>query len=92
MGGTDEKNICGLRVHKNNGEIHLHDDAKKLKFYNDQASFKTQMTEALTLLKKEDGLIKIKGKSKEDLFVIKDGNFFFLVIRGNGAVSKELSF
>jgi hypothetical protein len=74
MGGTSETTIGKLRYHVNNGNVHVHDDSKSLKFECKSESFKSQVNDALKLLK-EDGVVKINGLNN-DIILIKDGTKF----------------
>lgn len=69
MGGTNPVTINNQRLHLNNGEVHLHDDAKNLKFQMPQAEFKTAMQSALTELSGGDGVVAIPGSTPTILCV-----------------------
>jgi len=91
MGGSCEKKISGIRMHVNNGDVHVHDDDKKLKFETSVSDFKEEVEDALKQFKNKDGIIKITGNRCDDLYLLKDGNKtqIFLIER-KGCMKKEL--
>ncbi len=68
--------INGLRfqIYDTTGEIHIHDDAKGLKFIGDRKEFKEDFSSALKDLSKKPSTILIQGKSDEQLCLINDGS------------------
>jgi hypothetical protein len=89
MGGTNETTINSLRLHVNNGNVHIHDDNKSLKFECSGASFKSQCADALTTLAAEDGIFRLTG-SKDDMLLIKDGKKFNLCLIADKDMKSEL--
>lgn len=73
MGGLNETTINGLRLHTNNGEVHIHDDKRQLKFSASLDNFKEDVEDALKNLEKSEGSIKITGNTSNDLYLIKEG-------------------
>jgi len=93
MGGLYEEKIDGLRFHLNNGSVHVHDDAKRIKFTANPNDFKEQVQEAFKLLKNEDGLVKIDGTSKEKLCIIREnGTFTAIILEAIGIKQKLKNF
>lgn len=90
MGGSNETTVGGLRCHINNGEVHIHDDTKSLKFKADSVSFKTDVEDALTQLSKTDGIVKIDGTSKESLCLVQDGKNFFMFVTTDKGMKTDL--
>lgn len=88
MGGTNSDSINNLRFHVNNGEVHIHDDARSLKFVAKTKNFTSEVKEAINTLETTDGIIKIDGTSKEKLYLIKD-NKNLLVFIANDVDQKD---
>ena len=89
MGGSNETKCSGLRMHTSGGEAHVHDDGKGLKFSMDSADFKKEVEEAFSLLKK-DGIVEIKGHSRETLCIMRSGRNFDAFIKGNTSIKTKL--
>jgi len=91
MGGTNEDTIGGLRFHANNGEIHVHDDSRNLKFSALKDDFKEKLKNAFDILEDEDGIIKIDGISKEKLCICKENNITFAFIINDTDIKQKLN-
>jgi hypothetical protein len=87
MGGTNETTVAGLRIHHNNGEIHIHDDQKSQKFSMDERSFSHEITKALKLLKQKDTVVIIEGIGT-DLCLGKNDKDYFMALAGNTTVAE----
>lgn len=82
-----------LRCHVNNGEVHIHDDGRTLKFYMGADDFKKEVNDALDSLRRTDGVIPIKGKGTTELFIVsKDGDFSMFLHGGADCVHDLKSF
>jgi len=80
MGKTTDL-ISGLRFQKNdNGEVHIHDDARKLKFEMKDSDFKAKVEDALTQFKDNEGAIKIDGCGADLVLLKESGNINFMLI------------
>ena len=71
MGGNYETTINGLRFHENAGEVHVHDDAKGLKFVTDKNTFRQDYEDMVKDM--IEGIAWIEGKTKARLFIMKEG-------------------
>jgi hypothetical protein len=87
MGGTNETTIAGLRIHRNNGEVHIHDDSKSKKFCMGEKYFSNEVSEALKGLKQKDSVVSIGGRGA-DLILGKSGQGYFMALVGNTTVSE----
>jgi hypothetical protein len=94
MGGTNSETINGLRFHINNDEVHIHDDAKSLKFIAKKSVFSSDIDDAINQLDNlKCGVAKIDGTSKEKLCLVKDEkNFFMFIMDNSNSKSKLESF
>jgi len=91
MGGKNETKISGLRMHVSNGDVHIHDDAKNLKFETPCRTFKTEVGEAFETLK-SDGIYEIAGK-KDSLCIMRSGRTISMFVKdGNGIKQKLQAF
>ena len=90
MGGSNGDTISGLRFHVSGGEVHVHDDSKSIKFTARPNDFKEQVSDALELLDDEDGMVKIEGKTKESLCIIKDGGTLDVCILSKRGIKQKL--
>jgi len=90
MGGLNETRISGLRLHVNE-MVHVHDDARSLKFEAALSDFKEQVEAGLEELSDDDGVYPIKGLGKNTLLLIKDGKDLSMVLSEQGSVRKELN-
>jgi Ni,Fe-hydrogenase maturation factor len=83
--------VSGLRFQKyDSGEIHIHDDSKKIKFISKASDFKNDVRDALKYLK-NDGAVAVHGTSKEKLILIKEGKNFSAVVAEDQNISSELN-
>lgn len=89
MGGSCEKKISGIRMHVNNGDVHVHDDDKKLKFKTSASDFKEEVKDALKQFKKKDGIIKITGIGC-DFYLLKEGIKTNIFLLDKKSMKKEL--
>jgi len=90
MGKTSDS-VGDLRFqHYDSGEIHIHDDSHGLKFVADGDDFKEQVEEIFENLEDTDGIVKIKGTSKEVLYICKEGGNFHMFVAKNGSKKSEL--
>jgi hypothetical protein len=87
MGGTNETKMAGLRIHHNNGEVHVHDDRRKQKFSMDERAFSGEITKALKDLKQTDAVSVIEGKGA-DLVIGKNNQGYFMALAGNVTASE----
>lgn len=90
MGGTNSETINNLRFHINNCEVHIHDDARSLKFVVKKDKFVSEVQDALDTFKSSDGIIEIEGSSKEKLCLIKNGKNFTTFIMSDNNVQTNL--
>lgn len=84
MGGTNETTIRNLRFHVNNGEIHVHDDNRSIKFVKDAAAFKKEVQDAIDNLEGTEGITAIDGMGIPDLCIGKHDGKLFMFIHGDG--------
>lgn len=92
MGGDIyNKTSHGLRYQTySGGQLHIHDDAKSLKFVANTKAFKKDVEEALKDLKAaHGGAIQIVGTSIEVLYLIQDSGKTFILVAKNSD-EKEL--
>lgn len=89
MGGSNEETIAGLRIHTKDGIIHLHDDAKHLKFYMGVEDFKKEIDASFEALKGKDGLCSIVG-DPNILCVLKRNKKFTMVIIDQESIKQKL--
>jgi len=92
MGGRSEDTLSGLRFHINDddNDVHVHDDTKGAKFTADIDDFKKQVGDALQLLNKSDGIIKIEGNSKTSLCLIKESDTLYAMVLNKQGIKKKL--
>jgi len=91
--GKNTETISGKRFQIYNDEeiVHVHDDKLGIKFEGDKDDFKEEVETALNDLEESDGIVKIKGKNKSHLYLIKEGkNFNVFVIEEKSTIKKEL--
>lgn len=87
----DQTAISGLRFQKNdNGEIHIHDDQRKLKFEMKASDFKVKIEDALTQFKDNEGAIKVDGCGA-DLVLLKENNNINFMLVNNTNNESELT-
>lgn len=92
MGGKNETTISGLRLHVSKGDVHIHDDSKKLKFKISCENFKLEVKEAFNSLESDDGIYEIIGK-KDSLCIMRSGRTISMFVKdGNGIKQKLQSF
>ena len=89
MGGKNETRISGLRMHVSE-LVHIHDDARSLKFEAATEDFKEDVDTALTELGEEDGVYIIEGVTRTKLFIIKDGRNLSMTLVEKGSIRKDL--
>ena len=87
MGGTNETKMAGLRIHHNNGEVHVHDDRRNQKFSMDEKDFSREIKSAVETLKQRDTVAVIEGKGM-DLCIGKSNQGYFMALAGNVTVSE----
>ena len=87
MGGTNESTIAGLRIHHNNGEVHIHDDRKSRKFSMNERSFSGEISDALKQLREKDSVAIIEGNG-DDLVLGKNDSGYFMALSGNVTVAE----
>lgn len=90
MGGTNPETILGMRLHISGGDVHIHDDAKSMKFSMDQSKFKKELEDSIDELTSSDGIITIEGKTKDQLCVGKKDRKFFMFLMDGGCVKSKL--
>ena len=88
MGGTNEETISGLRVHLKNGDVHLHDDDKNLKFKMESSEFKEEIEDAFK--EKNDGVVVIPGDGKNSLCILKTGRTLNVFLKDNTSIKPKL--
>jgi hypothetical protein len=75
----DTQFIAGLRFQKyDTGVVHVHDDARNLKFMAKTKNFKKEIEEFIK--QKGDGAVVIDGTSKERLLLIKEGKKVIAIV------------
>lgn len=89
MGGTSEQKVSGLRWHLSNGEAHVHDDAKGLKFKMDRGEFKKEAKDAIATLRKSDGIIEIPGDGKDSLCIMKSGRALSVFVKDSVSIKQK---
>jgi hypothetical protein len=90
MGGKHETRISGLRMHISE-TVHIHDDARTLKFEAATQDFKEDIEEGLEELVDDDGVYTIQGFTPfPKLYLIKEGRNLSMVLGEKGSVRKEL--
>lgn len=89
MGGTCEKKVSGIRWHLSNGEAHIHDDAKDLKFSMESAAFRKEAEDALDTLKKSDGIAEIPGDGKNSLCIMRSGRIISIFVKDNVSIKQK---
>jgi hypothetical protein len=85
--------IAGLRFqhYPESKEVHVHDDARGLKFVASLKEFKQDLSEAIKELKSTTGSTLISGTSTEQLYMISDGSKIkACVLDGKLDLTKEL--
>lgn len=84
--------IAGLRFQEypETREIHVHDDAKSLRFIAKTTPFKSDMESALVDLKAGPGATLIEGTSKEKLFLVSDGKKIKAFVVDDTDMTKEI--
>jgi hypothetical protein len=84
--------IAGLRFQQypESKEIHVHDDARGLKFIASLPEFKKDLSEALTELKSTAGSTLIGGTSAEQLYQVSDGLKIKACVLNNQNMTKDL--
>lgn len=80
MGGSNETTINGLRMHVNNGEVHVHDDKSSLKASFSASVFKKEMKDALEKLEDNDGVVDIPSRGATLLVTRYCGNISLSLI------------
>ena len=91
MGGSNSSTISGLRFHVNDalGNVHVHDDSRKIKFDLDKTQFRKEIESALRTLKEGSGTVAIKGHTGVTLYIINDeGSYSTVLSDGSGTKNK----
>lgn len=93
MGGSNEKNICGLRLHLNDdeGKVHIHDDSRGIKFLLDKKEFNEEVSDSFKLLNGKDGITKIQGDNSVSLFILCENKKYTMFISDRTSIKKELN-
>jgi hypothetical protein len=89
MGGSKEERVSGLRWHLSNGEAHMHDDAKGLKFKMESTAFKKEAEDALDMLKKSDGIVEIPGDGKDSLCIMRSGRTISVFVKDSVSIKQK---
>lgn len=89
MGGTKEEKISGIRWHLSNGEAHIHDDTKNLKFRMESTAFRKEAENAVKVLKKSDGIVEIEGDGKDSLCIMKSGRTFSIFVKDSVSIKQK---
>jgi len=85
--------ISGKRfqIYESGNKVHVHDDNAGIKFESIKNDFKKDTEDALKRLDKKDGIIKINGKKKINLYLCREGkNFNAFVIKEGKSDKKEI--
>jgi len=84
--------IAGLRFQEypETKEVHVHDDARSLKFVAPTKVFKQDLSDALTDLKAGPGATVIGGTSVERLCLVSDGTKINAFVMVDKDMTKEL--
>lgn len=84
--------IAGLRFQEylESKEVHVHDDARNLKFVAATKSFKEDLSSALTDLKAGPGATVIWGTSTERLCLVNDGTKIHAFVMEDKNMAKDL--
>ena len=90
MGGTNPVQATGLRMHLNNGEAHVHDDSKSLKFSAGAQVFKADVEAAMKVLGGTIGMVKVTGNTKTDLCLVRDGSGLTMFLSDGNDQEKAL--
>ena len=90
MGGLNETYVGSLRMHVN-GDVHIHDDSRNMKFEMKPSLFKAEVQKALSALGQDGGVYAIYGKTEVSLLLIKDGVNLSMVLSQGSTVRKELN-
>lgn len=89
MGGKNEDKISGLRLHISGGNVHIHDDSKKLKFKADSDYFKKEVELAFKTFKKSDGIVEIDG-DEDSLCIMKSGQVISMFVKDSTGIKQKL--
>jgi len=90
MGGSYEEKFSGLRMHISDGDVHVHDDTKNLKFRAGQSQFKEDIQDAFNTLKKKEGIVMIDGETRNELCIMKNGTTYSMFIMGKVSIKSQL--
>lgn len=92
MGGSNETRIEGLRLHVSEGNVHVHDDAKSLKFIEKKDMFKKEVNAALKDLEKSKngGMVKIEGAIGA-LYISKENKNYSMFLVGSTSIKTQLT-
>lgn len=91
MGGYNETRISGLRLHVSEGNVHIHDDSKSLKFIEKKDLFKKELNTALKDLEKSKngGMVKVEGATGA-LYLSKENKIYSIFLAGNTSIKTQL--
>ena len=90
MGGTNETVLGNLRCHISGGSVHVHEDKSGLKFELDQGEFRNEVDDCLGALDKVDGIVKIEGKDRTALCLVKDGRTLSMFLSDGESIKGKL--
>jgi len=90
MGGTNEKTFAGLRAHKKHSIVHLHDDARSLKFEMESSKFRSEVEDTLKTLEKSEGIVEIPGDGKNSLCIMRNGRTITAFLKDNVSIKQKL--
>jgi hypothetical protein len=91
--GKDQTSISGLRFQKNdNGEVHIHDDQRKLKLEMKGSDFKAAAEDALKQFKNNEGAIKIDGCGADLVLLKENDNINFMLVNNTNNENELTTF
>ncbi len=86
----DTQNIAGLRFQTyDTGVVHIHDDARNLKFTAKTKGFKKAVKDFIK--RKGDEGALLQGTSTERLFLAKEGKKIFAIVLHEQDIAKDLN-
>ncbi len=90
MGGSYEEKFSGLRMHLSDNEVHVHDDSKSLKFRANPGQFKEDVQDAFSTLKKQEGIVMIEGKTRNELCIMKNQTTYSMFLMEKVSIKSQL--
>jgi hypothetical protein len=90
MGGISETYIGSLRIHIN-GDVHIHDDTRNIKLEIPKDKFKDDISEALSILGKDDGVYIIEVNMEHEIILIQSDGKLNMILNRRGSHLKALN-